>query len=730
MLLHRSEKIERLTRVIIARTYVDSAVAVNDVGTMHKMCMSCNALHWVRELEGRICCHHGRVITGKIRPWPLFLTALFRGPAVLSPAELASMIPEESQLLHAHPNISAHFRRCARKYNNSVSTASFRADRTTIKGHGPQSLNVHGQIYRRLSHLAPGHPVAPRHEPVPVCAEGKEEKEEKQGSGGGQQDQPIASWSSASARPARAFGQLYMYSPADATDKRIADANKPGMSDPLRPPVIILLDEMLRRTHELVRCYVTAYERVIQHPTANVKISLLQRTLAQQKNYELPPPSAIMNHLAGLIIGAEEGVMAEGADALPTIELESRSNQYGSLILNTTSPHCDPSLYPLLFPHGELGWYIGIPFVKQPGSARRAAASEQKQESDDEPEAEEKREVPDCEQVLGKVACVTMMKFYQSRLAVRISGGDQIHYGGRIHAQWVIDAWAKIEDQNLRWCAFNQKTLRSETYAGLHDHVEHARDGNDLARANIGRAVVLPSSFSGSPRHMNECYQDAMAVVRLFGKPDLFITMTCNPNWPEILAEVPAPQLVEERPDVVTRVFRLKFLDLLHQVVQRHAFGECLGYVWVTEFQKRGLPHCHLIVFLAARHKALRADAVDALVRADVPDPVLEPQLHAAVIKHMVHGPCAKPVVGRATESVISHHARSATVQSRRSAAWEPPWVRDPSSQRYIAVPHMPCQQDKPGTCSKRFPKDFQEETIVDDRNAYPLYRRPRYGPA
>ena len=26
---------------------------------------------------------------------------------------------------------------------------------------------------------------------------------------------------------------------------------------------------------------------------------------------------------------------------------------------------------------------------------------------------------------------------------------------------------------------------------------------------------------------------DAMAIVRAFGKPTLFITITCNPTWPE-----------------------------------------------------------------------------------------------------------------------------------------------------------------------------------------------------
>lgn len=48
---------------------------------------------------------------------------------------------------------------------------------------------------------------------------------------------------------------------------------------------------------------------------------------------------------------------------------------------------------------------------------------------------------------------------------------------------------------------------------------------------HVGRRVILPSSFVGSPRDMNARYQDAMAIVRNCGKPDYFITMTCNPKW-------------------------------------------------------------------------------------------------------------------------------------------------------------------------------------------------------
>ena len=51
---------------------------------------------------------------------------------------------------------------------------------------------------------------------------------------------------------------------------------------------------------------------------------------------------------------------------------------------------------------------------------------------------------------------------------------------------------------------------------------------------SIGIKTVLPASFHGSDRYMQQQYQDAMAVVRQFRKPDLFITVTCNPEWDEI----------------------------------------------------------------------------------------------------------------------------------------------------------------------------------------------------
>jgi len=110
--------------------------------------------------------------------------------------------------------------------------------------------------------------------------------------------------------------------------------------------------------------------------------------------------------------------------------------------------------------------------------------------------------------------------------------------------------------------------------------------------------VVLPATFARSPRHMNQLYQDSMALVRKFGKPDLFINMTCNPNWPEILHELRLGEEASGRPDLTSRVFNMKLNALLKDLLQNGVLGTAMANIHVVEWQKWGLPHGHILIIL------------------------------------------------------------------------------------------------------------------------------------
>ena len=87
--------------------------------------------------------------------------------------------------------------------------------------------------------------------------------------------------------------------------------------------------------------------------------------------------------------------------------------------------------------------------------------------------------------------------------------------------------YIKLETSRLDYLRNKKHEIRVELYQDIIDSV-HASEtqGNE-----IGRHIVLPASFIGRPRDMLKRYMDAMALVQRFGKPYLFLTITCNPNW-------------------------------------------------------------------------------------------------------------------------------------------------------------------------------------------------------
>ncbi len=100
----------------------------------------------------------------------------------------------------------------------------------------------------------------------------------------------------------------------------------------------------------------------------------------------------------------------------------------------------------------------------------------------------------------------------------------------------------------------DQKTIRADLYQNVVDHAENG----DAEPGALGRRVVLPASFQGGGRFEVEKYQDCLGLTRTYGKPSLFITVTCNPKWPEITRALYEGQTSTDRPDVVWRVFHAR----------------------------------------------------------------------------------------------------------------------------------------------------------------------------
>ncbi|VDP08633.1 unnamed protein product [Heligmosomoides polygyrus] len=178
-------------------------------------------------------------------------------------------------------------------------------------------------------------------------------------------------------------------------------------------------------------------------------------------------------------------------------------------------------------------------------------------------------------------------------------------------------------------------------------------------------------------------YQDAMTIVSKYGKPDIFLTFTCNPSWDEIQRNLSPNQSASDRPDLIARVFNLKVKALCHELFKKKALGEVSAYIYVIEFQKRGLPHMHMLITLKGGWKMHTAANVDSLISAELPCSTDDNELFEIVSKNMIHRPCG------------------------------------------LLNPSSPCMKN--GSCSKRFPKPFRAETSLSV-DGYPEYRRRNDG--
>jgi hypothetical protein len=106
--------------------------------------------------------------------------------------------------------------------------------------------------------------------------------------------------------------------------------------------------------------------------------------------------------------------------------------------------------------------------------------------------------------------------------------------------------------------------------------------------------------------------------------------------------------------------------------------------MYTVEFQKRGLPHAHILIWLSGQNKLTTGNDIDGIISAELPDSVRYPRLSEAVSKFMIHGPCGGPFKG------------------------------------------SPCINSV-GKCSKFYPKKFRTSTTFD-QDGYPCYKRRNTG--
>lgn len=127
-------------------------------------------------------------------------------------------------------------------------------------------------------------------------------------------------------------------------------------------------------------------------------------------------------------------------------------------------------------------------------------------------------------------------------------------------------------------------------------------------------------------------------------------------------------QKAEDRPDLTTRVFKAYLDALTKELYKDGIMGKHVSHCHVIEFQvgfrplstcmpsnnsnintdldkiskiqKRGLPHCHILIILAPEDRIRNADDIDTIVSAELP--LEDCKLQRTLLNCMLHRDCTK----------------------------------------------------------------------------------------
>lgn len=317
-----------------------------------------------------------------------------------------------------------------------------------------------------------------------------------------------------------------------------------------------------------------------------------------------------------------------------------RRTDEGSHAIPTISRLWEPLAYPLFFPFGTLGWGVV-------GSTSQLC-----------PRHAYDNPLPD--------RSATQMWYYR----VLLLHDERFEIFGRLTNEYLVDMFTRDLDCRLNYIRENQHNVMREDAELM-----------GVASVEPTENIYLPSSFLGSNRWASEQIADSLALAAQYGPPTFFITMTCNPTWPEIVSQLCPGQTHTHVPLIVVRVFKQKLrrLEQLLSSMFPNA-GHIVYFIHSIEFQKRGLPHAHILVKYSS--DCVSPSAIDAVVSAELPT---DPTDRLLVEQHMMH-------------------------------------KHPPADSRVLA---RYCQRETDGvrTCRFHYPHPVRSETTVDHGGRV-LYRR------
>jgi hypothetical protein len=309
---------------------------------------------------------------------------------------------------------SKNFKENIRFYNSMFAFTSTGGivDKEINKGHGPYVFRMHGQNYHHIGTLLPEEGGKPR------------------------------------------WAQLYIYDTDNEVQNRISATRCSKGKMPLDPNIMSGLQSMLDENNVLAQSFRMARERFKNLEYHDYTLKLIGD---RNRNGTHGLPGA--EEVAALVI---KNPINENQGRDIIVEYKD----VGPKRISEIHPKLMPMQYPLLFPYGEDGFTLEIPYQDKDG-------------------------------VTYKRNNVTMLEYNAYYLHHRPNQSMTLLMSGHLSLQFWVDVYTCIEQNKLNLIRHNQGKLRTELYSGLQDAIERGDTRTEMVR----KIILLPSSFSGCIRN-------------------------------------------------------------------------------------------------------------------------------------------------------------------------------------------------------------------------------------
>ncbi|KAI3687642.1 hypothetical protein L1987_81342 [Smallanthus sonchifolius] len=242
---------------------------------------------------------------------------------------------------------------------------------------------------------------------------------------------------------------------------------------------------------------------------------------------------------------------------------------------------------------------------------------------------------------------------------------------------------------------FDKENVTTHISIPYPNHGVQFIDRNRDMRSPLSNITIDMSTFNGN-RITNEsdilhCYNHSKVLSN--SNTSTFTPISASSTRPSRTRKLkrntlnippfPNMDLTLQEEVIDGQIIKNNFAAISKDLKENAILGQVQAVVYTVEFQKRGLPHAHVCLFMHPDHKLPTVEYIDPIITAEIPEKNEDPELYSLVKEFMIHGPCG------------NHNL------------------------------NCPCMIDN--KCSKKFPKRFCANTTIDG-DGFPVYRRRDYG--